>query len=256
MLYLVAPQAGCYSASFLSCLNQLRRWSSAGLRPAAVIVVAYLLGSIPFGYLIVRAKQGGDIRQTGSGGTGATNVSRRAGKGAGVLTLVLDAVKGAAAVVIAKLVLAGTVYVDYIDAQERILSAQTGRPLQQNAAWWVAAAAIAVIVGHIFPVWLRFRGGKGVATGVGVFLVLAPIAVALAGVIFLLIVGLTRYVSLGSIVAAATIPLFVLLQNAFIAPVRDLGPLMAAAIAGAALIIFAHRENIGRLIQGTESRFK
>ncbi|MDQ2937019.1 MAG: glycerol-3-phosphate 1-O-acyltransferase PlsY [Acidobacteriota bacterium] len=217
--------------------------------PAAVIVVAYLLGSIPFGYLIVRAKQGGDIRQTGSGGTGATNVSRRAGKGAGVITLVLDAMKGAAAVVIAKLVLGGTVYIrGYIDA------GQTARPL--HTAWWVAAAAIAVIVGHIFPVWLRFHGGKGVATGVGVFIVLAPIAVALAGVIFVLIVVVTRYVSLGSIVAAATIPLFILLQNNFIQPVDDLPTLVTAASAGAALIIFAHRENIRRLIQGTESRFK
>lgn len=222
-----------------------------------VIVVAYVLGSIPFGYLIVRAKQGADIRETGSGGTGATNVSRSAGNVAGLVTLILDALKGVAAVVIAKLVLAGTVYVDrgYIDAQERILSGQTGRPLLQNAAWWVAAAAIAVIAGHIFPMWLRFRGGKGVATGVGVFLVLAPIAVALAGVIFVLIVVVTRYVSLGSIVAAATIPLFILLQNMFIQPV-DLPPLMTAAIGSAALIIFAHRENIGRLIQGTESRFK
>jgi glycerol-3-phosphate acyltransferase PlsY len=219
------------------------------LGPAAVIVVAYLLGSIPFGYLIVRAKQGGDVRQTGSGGTGATNVSRRAGKGAGVITLVLDAMKGAAAVVIAKLVLGGTVYIrGYIDA------GQTALPL--HTAWWLAVAAIAVIAGHIFPVWLRFRGGKGVATGVGVFIVLAPIAVALAGVIFLLIVGPTRYVSLGSIVAAATIPLFVLLQNAFIAPVHDLAPLMTAAVVGAALIIFAHHQNIRRLIQGTESRFK
>jgi glycerol-3-phosphate acyltransferase PlsY len=227
------------------------------LRPAAVIVVAYLLGSIPFGYLIVRATQGGDIRHTGSGGTGATNVSRRAGKAAGVITLVLDAVKGAAAVVIAKLLLGASVYVErgYMDAQERILSGQTARPLQ-NAAWWVAAAAIAVIVGHIFPVWLRFHGGKGVATGVGVFIVLAPIAVALAGVIFVLIVVVTRYVSLGSIISAATIPLFILLQNDFIQPVVDLPPLVTAASAGAALIIFAHRENIRRLTQGTESRFK
>ncbi|MDQ6653952.1 MAG: glycerol-3-phosphate 1-O-acyltransferase PlsY [Acidobacteriota bacterium] len=225
--------------------------------PATVIVVAYLVGSIPFGYLIVRAKQGGDVRKTGSGGTGATNVSRRAGKGAGVITLILDALKGVAAVVIAKLFLGAPVYLErgYIDAQERILVGHAGPPLG-NAFWWVAAAAMAVIVGHIFPVWLRFRGGKGVATGVGVFIVLAPIAVALAGLIFVLIVAVTRYVSLGSIVAAATIPLFIVLQSNFIQPVVDLPPLVTAAIAGAALIIFAHRENIRRLIQGTESRFK
>ncbi|HEY0367391.1 MAG TPA: glycerol-3-phosphate acyltransferase, partial [Pyrinomonadaceae bacterium] len=122
------------------------------LQPAFIILVAYLIGSIPFGYLIVRAKQGADVRETGSGGTGATNVSRRAGTAAGVLTLVLDAVKGAAAVAMAKVLLGST----------------------EETYWWVTAAAIAVIVGHIFPVWLRFRGGKGVATGVGVFLMLAP----------------------------------------------------------------------------------
>jgi glycerol-3-phosphate acyltransferase PlsY len=225
------------------------------MRPLSVIAIAYLLGSIPFGYLIVRAKQGTDVRQTGSGGTGATNVSRRAGKAAGVITLVLDALKGAAAVAIAKVILGLPVLVSgYAGSRVQALSAHTGLNLQ-DPNWWVAAAAIAVIVGHIFPVWLGFRGGKGVATGVGVFLVLAPTAVALAGAIFLVIVLATRYVSLGSIVAVATIPLFVLLQN-LIRPSGEFASMMTAATAGAALIIFAHRENIGRLIQGTESRFK
>jgi glycerol-3-phosphate acyltransferase PlsY len=186
-----------------------------------VVVLAYLIGSIPFGYLIVRGRIGADIRQTGSGGTGATNVSRRAGKAAGVVTLVLDALKGAAAVFVAS-------------------------RLTQND-WIVAAAAIAVIVGHIFPVWLGFRGGKGVATGAGVFLVLAPIAVLCAGVVFLAIVFATRYVSLGSMVGAATIPLFVWLQS-------DSRPLLIAAGLGALLIAFAHRGNIGRLAHGTEAR--
>src|SRR5215467_3210508 len=121
-----------------------------------IVIVAYLIGSIPFGYLIVRRKIGADIWETGSGGTGATNVSRRAGKVAGVLTLLLDALKGATAVLIAS----------------------------WSGDWVVAAAAIAVIAGHIFPVWLGFRGGKGVATGVGVFLVLAPVALVCAGVLF------------------------------------------------------------------------
>jgi glycerol-3-phosphate acyltransferase PlsY len=186
-----------------------------------IVIVAYLIGSIPFGYLIVRKKMGADIRQTGSGGTGATNVSRRAGKAAGVLTLILDAAKGCAAVLIAK--------------------ALTGDD------WVIAAAAIAALVGHIFPVWLGFRGGKGVAIGVGIFLVLAPIALLCAGVIFVAIVALTRYVSLGSIIAAMLIPVFVWLQS-------DLRPLMTAAIVGAALIVFAHRGNIQRLASGTESR--
>ena len=220
------------------------------MRSAAVIIIAYLLGSIPFGYLIVRATQGADVRETGSGGTGATNVSRSAGKAAGAVTLVLDALKGAAAVVIAKVLLGLPIFP----------LTTSGRPHYestfQSASWWVAAAAFAVIVGHIFPIWLRFRGGKGVATGVGVFVMLASIAVALAAVIFLLVVWRTRYVSLGSILGAAAIPLFVLTQHAFIRPVESLPPVMIAAIAGAALIVFAHRENIRRLINGNENRFK
>ena len=221
------------------------------MRPAAVIIIAYLLGSIPFGYLIVRATEGADVRETGSGGTGATNVSRRAGKAAGAITLVLDALKGAVAVVIAKLILGLPVFV---------AGGHAGPPLhpgaQSEAYWWIAPAAIAVIGGHIFPVWLRFRGGKGVATGVGVFLMLAPIAMALAAVTFVLVVTFTRYVSLGSILAAIAIPLFVLLEDAFIRPVEPLAPVMSASIAGAALIVFAHRENIARLMNGTEIRFR
>ena len=193
-----------------------------------VLIVAYLLGSIPFGYLIVRTRGGGDVRQTGSGGTGATNVSRRAGKAAGVLTLLLDASKGAAVVLIAQSV--------------------------SGSDWVKAAAAIAVIVGHIFPVWLGFRGGKGVATGVGVFLVLAPIALLCAGVIFVSIVFFTRYVSLGSIMAAALIPVLIWLQNVFVEPAGDLRPLLTAAVIGALLIIIAHRGNIQRLARGTESQ--
>jgi glycerol-3-phosphate acyltransferase PlsY len=193
-----------------------------------IVIVAYLIGAIPFGYLIVRRKIGADIRQTGSGGTGATNVSRRAGKLAGVLTLLLDAAKGSVAVLLAK--------------------------MMTGDEWVIAAAAIAVIAGHIFPVWLGFRGGKGVATGVGVFLVLAPIALLCAGVVFIAIVLLTRYVSLGSITAAVLIPLLVWLQGVFVTPVSDGRPLLSAAIAGALLILFAHRGNIGRLARGTESR--
>jgi glycerol-3-phosphate acyltransferase PlsY len=113
----------------------------------------------------------------------------------------------------------------------------------------IAAAAIAVLVGHIFPVWLGFRGGKGVATGAGVFLVIAPAALLCAGFVFLAVVLLTRYVSLGSMLAAATIPLFVWVQN-------YPRPLLLAAILGALLIVFAHRGNIGRLAHGTESQFR
>ena len=190
------------------------------------VIIAYLIGSIPFGYLIVRLRGGGDVRETGSGGTGATNVSRRAGKWAGVITLLLDAAKGAAAILIVK-ALVGSLVTD----------------------WIISAAAIAALLGHIFPIWLGFRGGKGVATGVGIFLVLAPLSVLCAGVIFVAVVWLTKFVSLGSIMAAATIPLFVWLQSA-----GDVRPLLTAAVAGALLIVFAHRGNITRLWNRTEAR--
>lgn len=215
------------------------------MRPALVIVIAYLLGSIPFGYLIVRAKQGADITQTGSGGIGATNVSRSAGKVAGVLTLLLDALKGAAAVLIAMWVLSAPA-----------MGALRGAPLQSSAAWWVAAAALAVMIGHIFPVWLKFRGGKGVATGVGVFLVLMPAVVGIAALIFVGIVLLTRYVSLGSMVAALSIPALALLKHKFVSPHVNFAPLMTVAVVGALLIVFAHRENVGRLLLGRESKFR
>ena len=198
------------------------------MRLVLVIIIAYLIGSIPFGYLIVRARGGGDVRETGSGGTGATNVSRRAGKAAGVLTLILDAAKGAVAVILAKWMLD-----------------------EADVGWLIGAAAIAVLVGHVFPVWLWFRGGKGVATGVGVFLVPAPLAVLCAAVIFVAVVAFTKYVSLGSIMAAATIPFFIWL---FYEPTVDFKPLLTAAVAGALLILFAHRGNIARLMSGTEPR--
>ena len=200
-----------------------------------VITIAYLIGSIPFGYLIVRHKVGDDVRESGSGGTGATNVSRRAGKAAGIFTLVLDALKGVLAIVVAQLIIG------------------EGGP---SIDWLTAGAAIAAIAGHIFPVWLRFRGGKGVATGVGVFLMLAPIALFVAAIIFVVVVRITRYVSLGSIVAAAMIPLFVFMDMIFITPISNLQPLLVAAVAGAMLIIFAHRGNIRRLVEGTEPKFR
>jgi len=202
--------------------------------PAFIIVLAYLLGSIPFGYLIVRLRGGGDVRASDSGGTGATNVTRRAGKGAGLLTLALDAAKGALAVVLAR----------------SLLTTDFG------VNWWVAAAALAVVVGHCFPIWLKFRGGKGVATGLGVFLMLVPAAVGIVALVFLLVVWRTRYVSLGSITAATCMPLCVwLLARATHAPV-PLAPLVTVALGGGVLIIFMHRANIGRLLRGTENKLK
>ena len=198
------------------------------MRLVFIIMLAYLIGSIPFGYLVVRMTGGGDVRETGSGGTGATNVSRRAGKAAGILTLVLDASKGAGAVLVA---------------------------MWLSEGWWVAAAAVAAVVGHIFPVWLGFRGGKGVATAVGVFLMLAPFALLCAGIVFVAVVSLTRYVSLASLTAAAAIPLFLWLQKLLIQPGTDIKAPLTAAVVGAVLIIFAHRANIARLMKGTEPKF-
>jgi len=196
------------------------------------IVLSYLLGSIPFGYLIVNATTGSDVRQTGSGGTGATNVSRSAGKGAGILTLFLDALKGTAAVLLAEFLLRSN----------------------DHAAWWIGACGVIAMLGHIFPVWLRFRGGKGVATGVGVFLILAPLAVLIAGVLFVVIVWTTRYVSLGSMLSAVAIPFIVWLLS-LLRPVPDVVPIIVSTLAGATLIIYAHRENIGRLFNKTENKF-
>ena len=204
------------------------------LLPALSIIAAYLIGSIPFGFLIVRARGGGDVRETGSGGTGATNVTRRAGKGAGVLTLVLDAAKGALVALAARWLLTTDFGVN----------------------WWVALASVAVVAGHVFPVWLKFRGGKGVATGLGVFLSLTPVAVAPAALVFLAVVWATRYVSLGSIAATATLPLFIWLLSGRGGSGSIAAPVMAVAVGGGALIIFMHRANIGRLLDGTESKWK
>lgn len=203
--------------------------------PVLIILLAYLIGSVPFGYLIVKSRGAGDIRETGSGGTGATNVTRRAGRAAGVMTLVLDAAKGAVAVALARWLLTTDFGVN----------------------WWVAAAGLAAVAGHVFPVWLGFRGGKGVATGLGVFACLAPLAVLAVVPVFVAVVWATRYVSLGSITAAAALPLFVwLFGGRGASTTTTLAPLLTAAAAGAALIIFMHRANIGRLLRGTENKLK
>ena len=201
---------------------------------AAIVLLAYLLGSIPFGYLLVRLFAGGDVRETGSGGTGATNVTRRAGKGIGVLTLLLDLLKGTAAVLVARALLGAG----------------------EDAQWWVCAAAAAAVLGHVFPVWLRFRGGKGVATGLGVFLVLAPIATLCALLVFVFVVWLWRYVSLGSMIAASILPLAVWSLSTLGVSDRAPRPLLFLSIIGAALIVFMHRANVGRLRSGEETKLK
>jgi len=201
------------------------------LRIALILAVAYLIGSIPSGYLIVRATEGGDVRETGSGGTGATNVSRSAGKGAGILTLILDVIKGVFVVFLAGILSDG---------------------LFPFADWTIAFAGVLAILGHIFPVWLRFRGGKGVATALGVFLMLEPIVVVIALVVFAITFALTRYVSLASLVAISSITIAILALTLF--DPFEL-PNAIAALLSAGLVIFAHRANIQRLIAGSEPKF-
>jgi acyl phosphate:glycerol-3-phosphate acyltransferase len=191
------------------------------MTPLLSVLHAYLIGAIPFGYLLVRWKTGADIRASGSGNTGATNVLRTTGIVFGVATLLLDIAKGYVAVW----------------AADRASS---------GSSFWMSLAALAVMAGHAYPVFLGFKGGKAVASFIGAFLRLVPLATIAMLVVFLVTVAKTRYISLGSIIAAATFPLAVWLI---------LQPPLAietAALAAAIFIICRHRANIQRLQQGTE----
>ncbi len=199
--------------------------------PGLVLIIAYLLGSIPFGYLVVKAGEGDDIRDQGSGNIGAANVARNAGLGAGVLTLVLDAAKGYAAVLIAERWATGS-----------------------NSTRWMMASAIAAVVGHMYPVWLGFKGGKGVATSLGVFIPICREAVLVAIILWILVVAFWRYSSLGSVVAAAALPVLV---HLFYAP-RHAPPgyVTQGTILISLLVLWKHRANIERLIAGDEPRLR
>lgn len=216
-----------------------------------IVVVSYLLGSIPFGYLLVRIFRGFDVRTTGSGNIGATNVSR-AGKGLGLATLVLDALKGCVAVEFAFWLAglhrftAGNVPASLYDSSPQIIDSRTIFLL-------AAVAAFCAILGHMFPVWLRFKGGKGVATAAGAFVALAPKCLLLSLLVFAIVFALTRYVSLGSIVAAAAFPWLVLWLNP---AERNTAPILLVITASAALVIARHKENIRRLLSGAEDRFQ
>jgi acyl phosphate:glycerol-3-phosphate acyltransferase len=196
-------------------------------------LVAYLLGSIPFGFMLVRLFLKEDIREKGSGNIGATNVIRSGGKKLGILTFVLDVCKGFLAVWIASRI-----------ALAPGLAAAT----LQNAE---ALAAFCAILGHIYTIWLRFKGGKGVATALGVFLALAPLA-ALAGlVVFIVVFATTKYVSLASILAAIAFPVFAMLL-----PHVAYSPWLTAVTVIVPIIVIAkHHQNISRLLKGTEYRF-
>ena len=190
-------------------------------------VVAYFLGSIPFGYLIVMLSHGRDVRASGSGNIGATNVIRVAGKPAGLATFLLDGGKGYLAVWLAIRWYHGNIL-------------------------WVMTAAVVAVMGHMFSCWLKFRGGKGVATGLGVFLAISWQAMAAAVALWLVVLAFWRYVSLASVAAAAALPFLV---YAFYAPHH--APPLAVSVGSAvvaALIILKHRKNIYRLMAGTEGR--
>jgi acyl phosphate:glycerol-3-phosphate acyltransferase len=195
-----------------------------------IAALSYLLGSIPFGYLLVRIFRGEDVRQSGSGNIGATNVSRKSPV-LGVLTLVLDALKGTAAVVLS-----------YVVADHMV----AGAPALEQ----VALGAVFAVVGHVFPVWLKFRGGKGVATGLGAFVLIAPKAVLIAVVIFVAVAATSRYVSLGSIVAVAALPFLAWIIRQFYLSYTGLALISVACL----LILFEHRENMLRLLSGTENQ--
>jgi len=193
--------------------------------PWLLIPAGYLLGSIPFGYVIVKLTKGADVRESGSGNIGATNVNRVAGAGAGAATLLLDVAKGYLAVWLADRMSGGNVN-------------------------WMALAGLGAVAGHMFPVWLKFRGGKGVATALGVFVPLCWMAVAAAAVVWLVVASIWRFVSLASVVAAAVL---------LYAPGTQHAPPMSVSYSTAIvsiLIIVKHRENVRRLLAGTESRLK
>jgi glycerol-3-phosphate acyltransferase PlsY len=194
-----------------------------------ILAASYLLGSIPVGYLLVLAFRKEDVRETGSGNIGATNVARAGGKGLGIATLLLDALKG------------------YLAVRLAMHFAPTVGGIVSTLA---IAAAVAAVAGHIFTIWLGFKGGKGIATAFGVFLALAPMVALGSFVIFALVFAISRFVSLASIIAAISIPLLAL----WLVPTHTPALLWGLSVISL-LSIIKHHANIARLANGTESRF-
>jgi len=188
------------------------------------LIISYLIGAIPCGVVLTRLTGAGDVRNSGSGNIGATNVYRTAGRKLGILTLVGDIIKGVIPVV-------------YAIAVADMTVEQT------------AMIACATFLGHLYPVYLGFKGGKGVATALGIYLVLSPLSVLFAAILFISLVWIWRYVSLGSIMSAAAIPVLIYF-------LESSTPLLFASLFISTMVIWRHRENIGRLLSGTENKFK
>jgi len=194
------------------------------MTPVLALLAAYIVGAVPFGYLLVRWKTGRDVRTIGSGNIGATNVVRTTGRALGIVTLLLDIAKGFFAVWLAARLTNGNLL-------------------------WMSMAALAVMAGHAFPVFLKFRGGKAVASFIGAFLYLTPLPLAAVLVVFVVSVAVTRYISVGSVLAAGSFPLAVWII------LHPPTPLLAAALLAGAFIVWRHKSNIERLRAGKEHMF-
>ena len=205
--------------------------------PPALVASAYLIGAIPFSFLVVKLMAGKDVREHGSRNVGATNVARTAGKLPGVIALLLDIGKGWAAVAVARWIVARPEW-----------PFQPGTAPWESREMWIALAGLIAVLAHMFPVWLRFHGGKGVATAAGVYLALDPRVVAAALIVFALVIIVSRFVSLASIVTAAAVPLLF----RFLADAPFWRIVMSIAIAFA--VIAKHHENIARMARGKERK--
>jgi glycerol-3-phosphate acyltransferase PlsY len=195
------------------------------MTPLLVLIAAYLIGGVPFGYLLVRLKTGRDVRALGSGNIGATNVLRTTGRAIAVVTLLLDIAKGWFAVWLAGY-------------------------CTDNSLIWMSAAAVVVMLGHAFPVWLRFKGGKAVASFIGAFLYLTPAPLLASLLVFVIVVAASRYISLGSILAAGAFPFAVWLI------LHPETPILVAAFVAGGFVVFRHHANLGRIRAGNEHVFR
>jgi glycerol-3-phosphate acyltransferase PlsY len=206
--------------------------------PVTLVVFAFLIGSIPFSFLVVKLTSGKDVREHGSRNVGATNVARTAGRVAGISALLLDLAKGYSAVMLARWIVAHPAW-----------PFEPGLAPWQSREMWIALAGLLAVLGHMFPPWLHFHGGKGVATAAGVFAALDPVVVLAALLVFAIVVLATRYVSLGSMVTAAAIPLLFRFL-AHDAPFWRIVMSIAVAI----VVIVKHHSNVARLAAGTERK--